>query len=222
MHFPAQFFAPATLWLTLAMVVLLLLEAVRRTPWRTLNPVALNAWMGACVVVMLFWSLKGGFKPGLEFHLLGGAAFALMAGPWLALIGLAIVLAAVSAYGMAEWSAFGVNYLVMAALPVTLTGLTLRLARRLPANYFVYIFFNAFLTGWLSFFCAGLLAVCTLALADAYPPDYLFGDALSFYFLLSWSEAFTTGLVLAIFVVYKPHWVATFDDQRYLYAKPPG
>lgn len=52
-----------------------------------------------------------------------------------------------------------------------------------------------------------------------YAPDYLFGDALSFYFLLSWSEAFTTGLMLAIFVVYKPHWVATFDDRRYLLRK---
>ena len=64
-----------------------------------------------------------------------------------------------------------------------------------------------------------LLGVSVLALADAYRPDYLFGDALSFYFLLSWSEAFTTGLMLAIFVVYKPHWVATFDDRRYLLRK---
>ena len=69
------------------------------------------------------------------------------------------------------------------------------------------------------FFCACLLGVSVLALADAYAPDYLFGDALSFYFLLSWSEAFTTGLMLAIFVVYKPHWVATFDDRRYLLRK---
>lgn len=219
MHFPAQFFAPATLWLCHALCAALLTQAVWRVRWRQLDPVGLNAWMGACVAVMLFWSLKGGFKPGLEFHLLGGAAFALMAGPWLALIGLAIVLAGVTAYGMAEWAAFGVNFLVMAAAPVAVTGLTLRLAQRLPANYFVYIFFNAFLTGWLSFFCACLLGVSVLALADAYAPDYLFGDALSFYFLLSWSEAFTTGLMLAIFVVYKPHWVATFDDRRYLLRK---
>lgn len=153
MHFPAQFFAPATLWLCHALCAALLAQAVWRVRWRQLDPVGLNAWMGACVAVMLFWSLKGGFKPGLEFHLLGGAAFALMAGPWLALIGLAIVLAGVTAYGMAEWAAFGVNFLVMAAAPVAVTGLTLRLAQRLPANYFVYIFFNAFLTGWLSFLC---------------------------------------------------------------------
>lgn len=219
MNFPAQFFESATLWLCQALSVSLLLYAAWRVRWRQLDPVGLNAWMGACVAVMLFWSLKGGFRPGLDFHLLGGTAFALMAGPWLALIGLAIVLAGVTAYGMAEWAAFGVNYLVMAVAPVAVAGCTLRLAQRLPANYFVYIFFNAFLTGWLSFFLTGLLGVSILALAGAYPLDYLFGDALGFYFLLSWSEAFTTGLMLAIFVVYKPHWVATFDDRRYLHRK---
>jgi uncharacterized membrane protein len=34
--------------------------------------------------------------------------------------------------------------------------------------------------------------------------------------LLSWPEAFTTGLMLTLLVVYKPQWVSTFDDERYL------
>jgi uncharacterized membrane protein len=37
---------------------------------------------------------------------------------------------------------------------------------------------------------------------------------------LSWSEAFTTGLLTAVLVVYRPQWVATFDDARNLNDKP--
>ncbi|MGE8358325.1 MAG: energy-coupling factor ABC transporter permease, partial [Microvirgula sp.] len=93
--------------------------------------------------------------------------------------------------------------------------------RFLPANYFIYLFLNAFLVGGASFFASALLLVATLGLAGVYPADELLYDVLPFYFLLSWSEAFTTGLMMSIFVVYKPHWVATFDDRRYLYNKPP-
>ena len=115
------------------------------------------------------------------------------------------------------------DFLVLAGVPVLITRYGLQLAQKhLPANYFIYIFFNAFFTGGVSMFCTGLSGVSTLALAGAYPVDYLFGDALAFYFLLSWSEAFTTGLLIAIVVVYKPHWIITFDDRRYLYDKKDG
>ncbi|VEB41807.1 Predicted membrane protein [Chromobacterium violaceum] len=57
-------------------------------------------------------------------------------------------------------------------------------------------------------------------MAGAYPWDGLLGEALPYYFLLSWSEAFTTGLLLAVLTVYKPRWVSTFDDGRYLGGKP--
>ena len=42
---------------------------------------------------------------------------------------------------------------------------------------------------------------------------------LPYGLLLAWGEAFLTGLLTAIFVVYEPRWMATFDDARYL--RPP-
>jgi uncharacterized membrane protein len=33
---------------------------------------------------------------------------------------------------------------------------------------------------------------------------------------MAWAEAFTTGAALTLMVVYRPDWVATFDDARYL------
>jgi uncharacterized membrane protein len=39
---------------------------------------------------------------------------------------------------------------------------------------------------------------------------------LPFYFLMDWAEAFATGMMVTLMVVYRPEWVATFDDARYL------
>ncbi len=43
---------------------------------------------------------------------------------------------------------------------------------------------------------------------------------MPFGLLLGWGEAFLSGLLTAIFVVYVPRWMATFDDARYL--RPPA
>ena len=78
------------------------------------------------------------------------------------------------------------------------------------------------MVGGACYFACCALGVSVLALAGAYPADYLFEEVLLFYFLLSWSEAFTTGIMIAIMVVYKPHWVLTFDDRLYLYSNKDG
>jgi len=111
----------------------------------------------------------------------------------------------------------GLDWLVSGVLPILFTRGALWLTRRwLPANYFVYFFFNAFLAGGLSMTIAGLSGVLVLGVSGAHGWDVLFEEAMPFYLLLSWSEAFTTGLVMAVLVVYRPHWVSTFDDARYL------
>jgi uncharacterized membrane protein len=55
--------------------------------------------------------------------------------------------------------------------------------------------------------------------AQTVPPATLGDGFLPFGLLLAWGEAFLSGLLTAIFVVYEPRWMATFDDSRYL--RPP-
>lgn len=217
MNLPAAFFPLWVQWSTLLAALGVLGWAVSRSAWRTLSHVTLNAWLGACVLTMAMWMMKGGFKPGLWFHLLGAAILTLMMGHWLALLALAIVLAGVTAYGLGDWMSWGLNFWLMAVVPVTLVSVVLRLTQRwLPPNLFIYVFVCAFLAGGASLFATGLAGVAALGLAGAYPWEELLTEALPFYFLLSWSEAFTTGLIMAILIVYRPQWVATFDDSRYL------
>jgi uncharacterized membrane protein len=33
---------------------------------------------------------------------------------------------------------------------------------------------------------------------------------------MAWGEAFTTGMLTAIFVAFKPQWLASWSDRRYL------
>lgn len=217
MNFVASQFPLWALWLGNVLALLLLGVAVTRVQWRALERRAVNAWLGACVVLLGFWLGRAGLQPGLSFHLLGATVFTLLMGPWLALLALATVLLGLAVGGQLEWPALGLNYVLSLLPAVGLTTLLLRVAqRRFAANVFVYVFVNAFLTGAAGMLLAAVCGLAALLLAGAYPLEHLLENALPYYVLLAWSEAFTSGLVLAILIVYRPHWVATFDDARYL------
>jgi uncharacterized membrane protein len=221
MDLPAVLFPPWLLIATMVLSGLLLGFAASRVHWRTLNAATCNAWMGACVLLLGLWLLKGGLKPGLSFHMLGATVLTLLMGPWLAMLAMAVVLLALAAGGHGDLLSVGLNWLCGAALPVALSAGLLQLARRcLPTQLFVYVFINAFIAGGLSLLLSGVAGMLALGMSAAYGWDYLLDEALPFYFLLSWSEAFTSGLTIAILVVYRPQWVSTFDDQAYLGSGP--
>ena len=106
---------------------------------------------------MVLVGSRPGIKPGLNFHLLGATAMTLMFGPQLALLGLSIVLTAVTLAGMTGWQGYGWNALVMGALPVAVSyGIYWLADRKLPNHLFVYIFLNAFFGGALAMAVTGL------------------------------------------------------------------
>jgi uncharacterized membrane protein len=217
MNFTVSLFPPLVLLIADVVAGGVLGLALSRVRWRALPATAINGWLGATVLTMVMWMVRGGYLPGLSYHLLGATLLTLMMGPWLALLALALVMLVLTAYGLGDWQALGLSYLVSVVPPVMLSALALRLAERyLPPNLFVYILGNGFLAGGASFFVSGACGVLALGLSGAYQSDFLLYEALPFYFLLSWSEAFTTGLLTAVLVVYRPQWVATFDDARYL------
>ncbi|MGE5027613.1 MAG: energy-coupling factor ABC transporter permease [Betaproteobacteria bacterium] len=221
MNFPDHLLPPGWLWPGWGLFALAFFWAVRSAPWRTLKDSSrLNLWLGTCVLLMAVWSIRTGIKPGLNFHLLGATAMTLMFGPQLALIGLAIILAAVTLAGMSGWQEFGWNALVMAALPVAVSyGIYWLTDRKLPNHLFIYIFLNAFLGGALAIAAAGLGGTLLLQLSGTYLPAYLYHDYLPYFILLAWSEAISTGMAITMMVVYMPQWVSTFDDKRYLNRK---
>ena len=192
----------------------------RRAAWRMLGTREnLNVFAAATLAVLGLWLIKAGIKPGLNFHLLGASALTLMFGPWFALLALAIILAAVTLQS-GEFNAYPANLLIMGAVPVALSWNLYRLVdRKLPNHLFVYVFLNAFFGSALAVSAVGLASTGFAALAGAYSLGYLLADYLPFYLLIAWSEAFATGMLMTILVVYKPEWVSTFDDRRYIHNK---
>lgn len=208
------------LWLLWPLAGLAFYGIWQRAHWRMLaDRDNLNVFAAACVAVLALWSIKAGIRPGLNFHLLGATALTLMFGPWFALFALSLVLAIVTAFN-GEYAAYPANLLIMAALPIGLSWALYRIVdRKLPNHLFIYVFLNGFFGSALAVSAVGLASTGFAALAGAYPLSYLLENYLPFYLLMAWSEAFATGMLITILIVYKPEWVSTFDDRRYLHGK---
>ena len=190
--------------------------------WRRLaDPVRLNIFLGATVSVLALWQIRTGIKPGLAFHFYGVAALTLMFGFWRAVLAGVLILLANAAFGRGSLTALGLDALLLAALPAAVSWSLFRLLERwLPNHFFIYVLGNGFFGAALSVAAIGLATTALMALAGAYSLEYL----LSYYtpyvtLLISWAEAFTTGMAITMMAVYRPDWLETFDDARYIQNK---
>ncbi|HET9112823.1 MAG TPA: energy-coupling factor ABC transporter permease [Burkholderiales bacterium] len=203
-------------WMWLAFAVVLA-KTLWSAPWHMLKkPGVLNLLLGASVLVLFYWQVKAGVKPGLNLHLLGATLLTLMFGPWFAMLGLMLALLVATFYNGA-WDAFAANGFILGVVPVTVSWLIYRVAdSRLTNHLFIYIFVNAFLGAALAIMATGLAATVFLSVAGDYAWHDLSRTYLPYYLLMAWSEALTTGVIVTLMVVYRPQWVATFDDKTYI------
>jgi len=218
MNLTADLMPASWYWMAHVFLAGVLVELARHAPWRRLSqPTQLNVWLGAIVTLALLWSIRTGIRPGLSLHLLGATACTLSFGPRLAIAAMVLVVATHVAAGSIALQALSVNALVMGVFPVVMSQAVLRLVERwLPRHLFVYIFGPAFFGAAFTMALTGLLASLLLAASGAYAFDYLLQDYLPWFVLLAWAEAFSTGGAITLLVVYRPAWVVTFDDRRYL------
>jgi len=205
----------------LAITLAALYGIARRAPWARLRDGSqVNLLLGFAVGVMLMWSLKAGVQPGLNLHMLGAMAATLALGPWLALVALALALTGVTLNGAVDWVAWPLNFVLMAVVPVGLAYAIQRAIERwLPAHFFVFVFLTSFAGAALTVILQGTVSSLSLVLAGAYSGGFLLGEYLPFFLLLGFSEAWISGAVITLMVVYRPDWVAAFDDRRYLIGK---
>jgi uncharacterized membrane protein len=218
MNFPGSLFPVEWMLAAWLPVLAAVVWAVRQADWKWLLKTRYpHGFLGAVALLAILWSMKAGVKPGLNLHLVGATFLTLMAGPQFALLGLLAVLAAITANGQADWAAFGLNALVMAVVPVMISVAVLHaMERRLPAHFFIYVFVGAFFNAALSVVGLGGVTNLFLLASGAYSLDVLLHEYTLFFFLLAFSEAWLTGIVITGMVVYRPQWIATFDDARYL------
>lgn len=221
MNLPDTLLGEEWYWAAWAVWLLFFARSLLKAPWgRLKDGELLNVWLGMIVLLTLVWSMKAGVKPGLALHLLGATVFTLSFGPHLAFIGLSLVTLGITLNGAAGGFAYALNALLLAGVGVVLSQRLYRLfSLWLPKHFFVYIFVNGFFGAALTTIGVGIVSTCFLAMAGAYEWEYLSGEYLPYFLLLAFSEAWLSGMVMTLFVVYRPNWVLTFDDSRYLTGK---
>ena len=84
--------------------------------------------------------------------------------------------------------------------------------RWLPRHLFVYILGRGFFATALAVAAAGALA----AVLYGVPANLSLDDVLLARGLAAWGDAFLTGGMAAIFVAFRPEWLATYTDRIYL------
>lgn len=201
-------------WLALALAVAPALAAVRRgfIP----RGIAEHAWLGGAVALSMLWRLHVDVAGAPAFGMLGAALYALVFGCARGLLGLLLALVLHVALNGGSWLNFGLNGLLMAALPAA--GVTLlreRIERHLPADPFVFMIGNGMFATLFATATTHLAIDGACLLARPYRGDVSVGDYLLATLLMSWSEAIVSGMLLSALVVFLPQVVLTFRPERY-------
>lgn len=224
MNFLAAWF-PAV-WLNIAhFILVLVLVLTAKSAWRTLS-LHREAGVAACCIMLVLWSLRAGLSEGvmagMNYHLLGIVLCTLMVGLPAAVwcVSLLMLPYAWVFYGGSNLNVLSLNVLVV-LLPSAVVGTLIRYAaaRFLPPHLFIYIFINGFFSAAVGMLATGVSVVLLLSQTDTFAQVSLWSNAFPVFFLITWGEAFLTGLLTAIFVVLVPQLLATFTDQQYLQVK---
>lgn len=190
--------------------------ALALKPWRAVNaggpPWPWLAWWAA---MPLLWAADRVASIPIVQPLSGAPLLVLLAGWPLAILALAPVAAVTWLAGGIE-AADALHRMVwLGVVPATLAlGLGSALRRWLPHHLFIYILGRGFFTTMLTMAAAGALS---LSLHGA-PAGSDEGDILVARWLAASGEAFLTGMLTAIFVAFRPQWLATYSDRLYLSA----
>jgi uncharacterized membrane protein len=199
----------------------LVAAAAATAPWRSVQSnERSHVWWGAILVVTIAWMMRPELAAGLRLHFIGATVLVLMFGARLALLGIAIASALAAVVGPAAWHALPRDLLLGGALPVAVSTLVLRFVEtRLPAHVFIYIFVAGFLAGGLATFAADAVVLFATPAPGALGVET--GALAVIALLLAFAEATLTGMLVSIMVAYRPAWLASFDDRRYLGTRTP-
>lgn len=201
-------------WLDALLALAALAAALALQPWRALDagapPWPALAW---CTLLPLLWSADRLSAVPVLQPLAGSCLLMLMVGWPLAMLALLPVAAAAAWIGGFAPAEALDRYVWLGVVPATLAMLIGAALRRwLPHHLFVYILGRGFFATALAVAAAGMLA----ASLQVVPEGLARQDLIVARWLFAWGDAFLTGMLVAIFVAFRPHWLATYADRIYL------
>lgn len=208
-------------WLYVLHVIYLvaLLLAVRSAPWRVIvaNKGLQHLFLGAAAVLAMMWSMRAGISPGLSVHFLGVTALTLILGWDLAILSASFVLLAMILMGKESWDSWSVNGVCLVVIPALLTAFIQRqVSKRLPKNFFIYLFLCGFLGAAVVVAVSGLLMAVLLWFQGIYGWGKIVHEYVSYLPLIMFPEALMNGILMTGIMVFYPDWIRTFDAKAYI------
>ncbi len=190
----------------------------RFLPWRRIadaEAATVFAVVVAVLVAMRFATVA--LLPGLSLHFLGAAVAVLMFGWSFGIVALALATLVTALLGGDVWLGVPHEFLFGAVVPAAAVWELFLVSRRWwGRNPFVYFLAVAFGGGALSIIVAqGGKALAMWFGAEA-GTDAIAMNYLATMPAMMFSEGFLTGGAMTILAMYRPRWVATFDDAFYL------
>ena len=195
-------------------------------PWRMLSRQALEKdgpsepsplvtpLLATLVVLPWLWALPTLHRMPLQLQWSGACLVVLMLGWPLAIPALVAVggIAAVLSPSL-DWADAVGTIAWQGVVPATLALALGAVIRRLIGTQpFVYVLGRAFLGTAVCLFLANVLGQWS----GHSLPGVEGGLSLVARWLMAWGDAFVTGMLTAIFVAFKPEWLATWSDRLYL------
>jgi uncharacterized membrane protein len=198
----------------IAVILACLCASLWLKPWRMLvGTELLTPLLATLVLLPWLWALPSLHHMPLQLHWSGAPLVTLMLG-WplavLALMGVGLITTLISTTSVDAAAALVVWQGLLPATFVLLLGAALR--RWVSLHPFVYVLGRGFLGSVLCIFAASMLAQWT----GHELPNVSSGLSTIAFWLMAWGDAFVTGMMCAIFVAFKPHWLATWSDNLYL------
>jgi uncharacterized membrane protein len=203
-----------SVWLDAGITASALAVAVAVRPWRALATSGPPwPWLAWWAVLPVLWSVDGPSGNPIAQPFSGASLLVLMAGRPLAVL---MLLPAALMTGW--WAGLPPEAMLqrgvwLGVVPATLAmALGAGLRRWLPNHLFIYILGRGFFITTL----AGALAALGQMLLHTGAPGLASDDLLLARVLTASGDAFITGLLVAMCVAYRPHWLATYADRIYL------
>lgn len=207
-----------TPWLDLLLAVAALVAALLLRPWRAVGRAGPPwPWLAWAVVMPMFWAADRLVAMPVAQPLSGVCLLVLLMGWPLAMLAL-LPVAALTAWLAGLDAADTLHRAVwLGVVPGTLAlAIGLALRRWLPHHLFVYILGRGFFATALATAGAGVLS----SWLHAMPGGLGEGDLMLGRWLAAWGDAWLCGMITAIFVAFRPQWLATYTDRMYLPRKP--
>lgn len=211
------------LWLSLASIIFL--GALYKSPPAAFSKPPLTF---LAVIAIIFLSIAWNVSPtlpgqapgkfyGLIFHFYGASLLTAMFGPAIALTILFPV--ALIGVGVIQGNYLEApqHYLMVCALPTLFAYLSIQMINKyIPKHLFVLILGNGYVAAFMSVILSGLVLLVGNTLLGNSAAHIDFEGWVLGLIIIAFMEGSLSGMLLAIFLIFRPNWVSTYNEAAYM------